>query len=66
VDEFARRTGQPPATWAALVHAGVLPGTPADPTRTAYELTDGRVRLSRSSPLWPMPVEPEGSGAPAS
>jgi hypothetical protein len=66
VDEFTRRTGQPPTTWAALVHAGALPGTPADPTRTAYELADGRVRLSRSSPLWPMPVEPEGSGAPAS
>jgi len=60
VDELSRRTGRPPADWSALVRAGVLPGTPLDPVRTPFELTsEGRVRLSQTSPLWPLPVEPE-------
>ena len=66
VDDFTRRTGQPPDSWAVLVRAGLVPGTPADPTRTPYELTDGHVRLSQSSPLWPMLVEPEGARTPPS
>jgi hypothetical protein len=66
VDDFTRRAGQPPASWAALVRAGMLPGTPADPTRAPYELTDGRVHVSRSSSLWPMPVEPGDSRTPPS
>jgi len=66
VDDFTRRTGQPPPTWTVLVRAGMLPGTPADPARAPYELTDGHVRLSRSSPLWPMPVEPGDSRTPPS
>ena len=66
VDAFTRRTGQPPASWAVLVRAGDLPGTAVDPTRTPYELVDGHVRLSHSSPLWPLPVEPEGARTPPS
>ena len=66
VDDFTLRTGQPPSSWAVLVRAGALPGTPADPTGTPYGLTDGHVRLSQSSPLWPMPVEPERAGTPPS
>jgi hypothetical protein len=66
VDDFVRRTGQPPASWTVLVRAGVLPGTPVDPSRTAYELIDGHVRLASSSPLWPMPVEPAGARKPPS
>jgi hypothetical protein len=66
VDEFTRKTGQTPATWAELFRAGVLPGTPVDPTRTPYELTGGQVRLSRSSSLWPMPVEPAKARTPPS
>src|SRR6185503_14964586 len=58
VDEHARRTGHPPADWAALVRGGVLRGVPLDPTGTPYELEAGRVRLSRSSPLYPLPTEP--------
>jgi len=61
VDQFAARTGQVPSTWVTLVRAGVLPGVPVDPTRTPYELTaEGRVRLAQSSPLWPLPTEPQG------
>ena len=61
VDAFSARSGVLPGDWMALVRAGVLRGVPADPSRTAYELTpEGRVRLSRSSPLSPLPDEPRG------
>jgi hypothetical protein len=59
VDEFSRRGGQPPVSWPALVRARLVPGVPLDPSRTPYELTEGRVWLSRSSSLWPLPIEPE-------
>jgi hypothetical protein len=58
VNDYARRTGQTP-DWQALVRARVVPGVPLDPSRTPYELTDGRVWISKSSSLWPLPVEPE-------
>jgi hypothetical protein len=65
VDAFADRTGAPPANWTALVSAGVVPGIPVDPSRTPYELTPtGRVRMSQSSPLWPLPDEPHRLTAP--
>jgi hypothetical protein len=58
-DEYARRVGQPLAEWAALVRARVIRGIPLDPTGTPYELTvPGRVALSQSSALWPLPSEP--------
>jgi hypothetical protein len=66
VDAFTRRTGQPPVSWVVLVRTGDLRGMPTDPTRTPYELTGGHVRLSESSPLWPLPVEPKGSPTPPS
>jgi len=60
VDAYRSGTGQTPADWTALVRAGVFPGIPADPTFTRYELTaDGRVQLSQSSALWPLPEEPQ-------
>jgi tetratricopeptide (TPR) repeat protein len=59
VDDYTRRAGQPPADWNALVRAGVIPGVPLDPGRTPYQLgTNGRVGLSRSSSLYPLPTEP--------
>lgn len=59
VDGFTQRSGQPPASWSTLVGARVLPGMPMDPTRTPYDLSaDGRVRLSPSSSLLPLPMEP--------
>ena len=65
VDAYARRTGQPPADWAALARGGVLRGVPLDPTGTPYELDAGRVRLSRSSPLFPLPTEPAPQPPPS-
>jgi hypothetical protein len=62
-DDYARRTGQTP-DWQALVRARVLRGYPVDPTGTPFELTNGRVQLSKSSSLWP-PDEPDAA-APTS
>ena len=40
--------------------AGSIPGVPTDPTGTPYELSQyGRVQLSRKSPLFPLPQEPQ-------
>ena len=61
VDEFAKREGTIPANWTPLIRARVLPGVPLDPTREApYEIEpSGRVRVSRRSSLFPLPVEPQ-------
>jgi hypothetical protein len=57
VDDYARRTGETP-DFPALVRARVLRGYPVDPSGTPFELTNGRVQLSKSSSLWPLPEEP--------
>jgi hypothetical protein len=57
VDDYARQTGTVP-DWQALVRGRVVRGMPLDPAGTPFELTGGRVQLSRSSPLWPMPDVP--------
>jgi hypothetical protein len=60
LDAFAKVRGGPPADWATVLRARVLTAIPTDPVLTPYELTsDGHVRLSRSSGLFPLPVEPE-------
>ena len=65
VDTFARDASKPPAGWQPLVRARVLPGVPLDPSRTAYELTpEGRVHISPTSPLAPLPDEPQQMKAP--
>jgi hypothetical protein len=67
VSAFAVRTGQKALTWPVLARAGVVPGIMADPTGTPYELTsDGLVRLSQQSALWPPPQEPQGLRRPPS
>ncbi|PYR34914.1 MAG: hypothetical protein DMF93_22635 [Acidobacteria bacterium] len=59
VDQVKARTGAAPEDWASLVRARVLRGIPVDPRGTPYELApDGRVRLSSSSRLYPLLVEP--------
>ena len=66
VDEYAKRSGATPSDWAMLVRAGALRGVPIDPAGAPYDLgPDGRVRLSRGSPLNPLPTEP-AQLAPAS
>jgi hypothetical protein len=58
VDDDARRSGQPATGWDRLIRAGVLRGVPLDPAGTAYEIRSGRVYLSTSSSLYPLPTEP--------
>jgi hypothetical protein len=61
VDEFARRTGTAVADWTPLVRAGVIRGVPLDPSRSAPYVFDssGRITVSKTSPLFPLPVEPQ-------
>jgi len=59
LDAFAEQRGERPRSWQMLVAAGVLPGVPVDPGGTPYELSEsGRVILSMSSALFPLPQEP--------
>jgi hypothetical protein len=63
-DDYARRSGGTP-DFLALIRGGVLRGYPLDPTGTPFELTNGRVQLSRSSSLWPPPEEPRAVAPPS-
>jgi tetratricopeptide (TPR) repeat protein len=66
IDAFSKQRGEPPRAWQTLIDAGVLPGVPVDPGGTPYDLSkSGRVTLSASSTLFPLPLEPgarEGTG----
>jgi hypothetical protein len=66
-DEYSRRAGHP-GDWPALIRAGLLRGTPVDPSGAAYLINaDGRVRLSNGSTLGPLPEEPaDGAARPPS
>jgi hypothetical protein len=56
----ARSGGVLASSWPDLVRARVLRGVPVDPMRVPLELgADGVVRLSRESPLFPLPEEPQ-------
>ena len=56
----AHSSGVTASTWQELIRAGVVRGTPVDPSRTPLELdASGTVRLSRQSPLFPLPEEPQ-------
>jgi hypothetical protein len=60
-------SADPPYTWERLVRAGVLQGVPLDPTGVPFELGpwSAVVRVSRQSPLFPMPTEPPAGLPPA-
>ena len=49
-----------PHSWVDLIRRRVLVREPTDPTGTPYEIDprSGRARVSRESPLFPMPEEP--------
>jgi hypothetical protein len=62
VERVAGRAGQRPTDWPSLIRAGVIPGVPLDPAGKPYDIgSDGMVRLSRTSPLWPPPEEPQAA-----
>lgn len=46
---YQQRTGRLPATWADLVNAGLLNGTPMTPLGDAYLLNDGKVDVQDAS-----------------
>jgi hypothetical protein len=55
--KYQERTGQPARSWREVVAAGLLRAAPADPTGVPIEIdaADGRARLSKQSPLAPLP-----------
>jgi hypothetical protein len=64
LDAFARRSGRPATDWGILVRERAVRGIPLDPGGVPYELSpEGRVGLSRSSPLFPLPPEPQRLGS---
>lgn len=67
LEAAVRRAGPDAAgrySWSGLALRGLLTRIPLDPTGTPYEMdpATGRVSVSRSSPLFPMPDE--GTGRP--
>ena len=58
---FAEREGRPP-TGPELILAAQLRGVPLDPTGVPYEMNaaTGRIEVSKTSTLWPLPAEPAG------
>jgi hypothetical protein len=65
VSRYQALTGRLPGSWADLARARLLRGEPADPSGAPYRLDSatGRVSLSPSSSLYPLPTEPPGSAA---
>ena len=60
IDRFAGRRGSRATTWNELLAAGALRGIPRDPSGAEYRLTpESRVEISPSSPLFPLPFEPQ-------
>jgi tetratricopeptide (TPR) repeat protein len=60
IDLFAARRGSAVSGWTDLLAAGAVRDVPRDPAGAPYRLTsDGRVQVSDSSPLFPLPIEPE-------
>jgi hypothetical protein len=63
----AKARGLPATSWQELVRAGGIRGVPVDPERVPLELDpSGTVSLSRQSPLFPLPLEPQRAFAPPS
>lgn len=62
VNRYASNSPLPVLDWRPLIREGILRGVPVDPTGAPYEIDEtGRVGLSKSSRLWPLPDEPRAS-----
>jgi tetratricopeptide (TPR) repeat protein len=57
VDQYRLRNGVPPASWDAMMRAGLLRGVPPDPTGLPFQLdpATGKVTLDPRSSLNPLP-----------
>ena len=63
VDAAAPRTGKL-TNWQDLIRAGVLRRVPVDPVNVPLGIDDeARVHLAVMSPLYPLPLEPQGGGS---
>ena len=65
---FSARVGRPAKDWQELVASERLRGVPLDPTGVPYVLypATGRIDVSRTSQLWPLPVvDPVAQSPPA-
>jgi len=60
---FKARTGSVAKRWEELIASGILPAVPTDPAGVPYVIdpVNEDVRLSKTSPLWPLPVGLESS-----
>jgi len=59
VNRVASQSAQPVLDWRPVMRAAGWRTIPVDPAGIPYEIDErGRVQVSRSSPLWPMPAEP--------
>lgn len=59
IDRYAARRGAAVTGWNELLAAGALRAVPSDPSGVPYVLTpEGRVQVSESSTLIPLPLEP--------
>jgi tetratricopeptide (TPR) repeat protein len=63
IGRYHTLTGRVPDSWLAVERAHLLRGTPLDPSGTPYVLDPdfGRVSVSPSSKLHPLPIEPPGA-----
>jgi hypothetical protein len=67
IDAYVAATGRVPSDWATLVRARAFRVVPPDPTGIPFVLdSSGRVQLSTTSPLFPLPDEPKALGPPPS
>jgi tetratricopeptide (TPR) repeat protein len=65
VDRVAAASGRRPTDWNVLITARALRGVPTDPTGMPYVLdSEGRVRVSTTSQLYPLPEEPQAAVQP--
>ena len=61
----AKDAGVTATSWQELVRRGAIAGIPVDPSHTPLELdATGTVRLSSTSPLFPLPEEPKHAAPP--
>jgi hypothetical protein len=63
IERFMQRTGTFPASWDALVRAGLIDREPVDPTGVAFVLDPvaRSLNVSTGSRLFPLPTEPAGA-----
>ncbi|MBK5257381.1 MAG: hypothetical protein JJE39_15245, partial [Vicinamibacteria bacterium] len=60
VDRYQSEHGAAPTAWKSLIVAGLIGAPPRDPLGVELTLLDGRVLVSKASPLWRPGLQGEG------